>query len=640
MATKPLSAADAEKLKNYLKSGSVTPYSPEFLSQLSSALKDPPKSKGLAAKPLPKAPTPQSTGLLQSPNTEFTTDNVNPFTSPFTQDAMGPTVQETISAAKPGVRALPSAVPTVEGDPNIAVSQTAPQPKITKEVTTTTKPDNTKIEKVRHTEEAPKAAKPTASNGELLLGDNLRAGAAPVDDGKPKFNHDIPSMGSINGARMGPAEAPKEGMPIPDDDPYALPKKYRFDPTQTPVPIVAQYPAQMPAIPEGRLTNTEGLANAENTATQGLTTNISALAPLPKEEEERYAALRDQRLGQIYDNEAAAKDFITSYSPRTDLSALLSFIGSQLGRDYLMGYQKPAGLGDLVGMQDKLEENIAKAKTGLSDTDMQYLKARMGLQDSQKTKEEMTSILNNSLEIAKLKAASGNGSPSQQQDRAYLAKAYDDWSNTRQENPGAGAKISAYTQLSKYGADVNKLLTRNKGIPDPLSEDGAALAQNIATQITLANRYDALLGALTGGDLSLLEQTVGMTTDQLRNWVVTNLAPEKRTGLIKAMAKFQSSLSSKVNELDSQTQAQYGPGFPITHAQNVMIDHARRLKAYKSSRGAYLESLDKALRPLGADLTEEEDEEIDSLISPERKKVLQERLRKEQEAARAKGSKK
>lgn len=637
MATKPLSAADVEKLKGFLKSGSVTPYSPEFASKLAGMIKDPPKSKGLAAKPLLKTPTPQSTGLLQSPDTEFTTDNVNPYMNPFTQDAMGPTVQETVAAAKPGVPALPSAVPTVANDPNIAVSQTAPQPKTTKEVTTTKKANGDTVEKAKHVEEPVNKPAPKANpgNGELLLGDNLRAGAAPVDDGKPKTYHDMPAA-DVNGAPMGPSEAGVEPKMLPDDNPYELPGVYRFNPTAPPAPIVAQYPAQMPAIPEGRLTNTEGLIPAENTATQGLTTNISALAPLPKEEEERFAALRDQRLGQISDNEAAARDFITSYSPRTDMSALLSFIGSQLGRDYLKGYQKPAGLGDLVGMQDKLEENIAKAKTGLSDTDMQYLKARMGLQDSQKMMETLQNTYNNSQGLAKLKA-SGDLTTAQATNQANkmgaaLEARFKEYDDASTQNPGVGAKLEAYKTILESSVDIDKILARNGGaFPNPKSVDYDIINQKIAQQLVLMNKFRFLLGALQGADERIVRTGMGVDENTMPNWV-RSLSSDKREGIAQAQSSFQQSLIDEVNTMDSKIINKYERGAEFMKTPDLITYH----KGKVSEVNAVIKEL---LMNKPGPLTPKQQESLFKVITPEQRESIRRDVKKRSDAVKKSGGK-
>ena len=620
MIGQPLSAAELNKVKNYLMgsaleggTGSGIPYSPEYIEKLKAAAIAKPKPK--AAKGLLSAKPLQSTGLLQSPDTEFTTDNINPYTDAFTRDAVGPTVQETTAAARRGVPALPSAVATVPNDPNIAVSQLAP--KVSKEVTTTTKPDGTKSEKIKHVEEPIKTTpKPNTANGDFIPADAM-----------PKTRPDIPSLGDINGARMGPAEAPLEPQMIPDTMDVSLPEKYRFAPTPPAAPISAQHPATMPAIPEKRFKDTTGLVPAENTASQGLDTTISALAPLPSEEEASFNSLKEQRQAQIDEARAAASNFDSSYKPRTDMSALLSFIGSQLGRDYLKGYKAPAGLGDLVGMQDRLEQNIAKAKDGLSQTDLDYLKARMGLQYKRKTKEEWVSTFNNSLDIAKLKAAAAAKGTTPQQDRSFYDSAFKEYVKEG-DAPGEGSKIAAFLEASVMGEEVNKLLIRNNGVPDPLSVDGGILAGNIANQIIIANRYKSMLGALTGGDKKLLEQTVGMDTDQLKEWVVTNLSEDKREGLLRAMGRFQTSLSKAVSSLDEQARLRYGPEFESTYSPNVMRLHDRRMKSFKDSRANYLGSMSDALDVLGRKLSKEDYDELMSLASPEEKKLLEAEMRK------------
>ena len=518
MIGQPLSAAELNKVKNYLMgsaleggTGSGITYSPEYIEKLKAAAIAKPKPK--AAKGLLSAKPLQSTGLLQSPDTEFTTDNINPYTDAFTRDAVGPTVQETTAAARRGVPALPSAVATVPNDPNIAVSQLAP--KVSKEVTTTTKPDGTKSEKIKHVEEPIKTTpKPNTANGDFIPADAM-----------PKTQHNLSSLGDIIGARMGPAEAPLEPQMIPDTMDVSLPEKYRFAPTPPAAPISAQYPATMPAIPEERFKDTTGLLPAENTASQGLDTTISALAPLPSEEEASFNSLKEQRQAQIDEARAAAANFDSSYKPRTDMSALLSFIGSQLGRDYLKGYKAPAGLGDLVGMQDRLEQNIAKAKDGLSQTDLDYLKARMQLQDKQKTEESMGSKYMN-LEILKAKAA-GNPNSQTNLENKRQEDAEDRYATKIDYMP----KILGYTNILENSVEIKKIMRRNKGVPIGNLSDLNLLSQALSEQAILVNKYDAGLGALSGPDKKILDEVIGIGSDDLPKWLKTVGNSERLTAV-------------------------------------------------------------------------------------------------------------
>lgn len=520
MAGQPLSAAELEKVKNYLlngaaksNTGSVIPYSPEYIDKLAAMSKAPVRSKPKASKGLlaaKEAPIP--TGLLTSPESEFT------------QDSAAPVTQEFLSAANKGVAPAPSAVATVPNDPNIAASWA--KPKISKEVVTTTKPDGTKIEKAKHTEEAPKSPKTnTVANGDFIPADAM-----------PKTNHNMPPK-NVSGATVGPSisQDPTPQL-IPGTMNYEAPNVNRFDPTAPPVPIVAQYPMAMPPINPDEIQNTGDMIPAEKTVTQGLDTKIAALAPLPQDIQDRFNQVRDQRLSQVADNEQASKDFMSSYEPRTDMSALLSFIGSQLGRDYLAGYKKPAGLGDLVGIQDKLEENIAKAKTGLSDSDLQYLKARMQLQDTQKSSEEMKNLMK-SLQLAALKGSS-TGGLAEQKYQTQLSEAEQKAGERFATRPEFSDTLEGHNKIFGASANLNKILFNNGGAaPLPRTTEARKLNQAMAELIYLVNKYDAGLGALAAADSDYLKGALGFGTDKSK--IFEYLESNYNKGLVEAAKVFQ-----------------------------------------------------------------------------------------------------
>jgi len=309
--------------------------------------------------------------------------------------------------------------------------------------------------------------------------------------------------------------------------------------TEEPLKPVNAAPTNGDLIPAGAA-GAPGLAPAEESKSNTISTRTSRMANLPPADVAAFELLKNQRLDQIAANEAASRDFITSYQPRTDMSSLLSFFGSQLGRDYLKGYQKPSGLNELVGMQDKLEENIAKAKTGLSDTEMQYLKARMGLQDTTSKSETTADKLLN-LELLKQKnAGTGLGDEKFKDQLKRDEKAAKKEYMTTKE---FGKTLDAHDKIFQASANINKVLYARGGTaPLPGTEDAKQFAQAAAELIYLVNQYDADLGALAAADSEYLKKSLGFTGEAAGEYLQSVYSP---AGLMEAVQRFQDKMKAK-----------------------------------------------------------------------------------------------
>lgn len=292
-------------------------------------------------------------------------------------------------------------------------------------------------------------------------------------------------------------------------------------------------------IPAGAIgAPTGGMKNAEASKSTTTGTTASRLVDLPPDVLAAYDALRAQREAQITDAQGAARDFTTSYEPRTDMSALLSFFGSQTGRDYMSGYKKPGGLNELVGIQDKLEENIAKAKTGLSDTELQYLKARMGLQETTKTS---TTDSNKELDAALLanKIARGDGLAGEKFDDQKKRDESDkmkEFLNTKE----FGKTLDAQKKMFEASANVNKVLYNRNGVaPFPGTPEAKQFAAAAAQLVFLVNQYDADLGALAAADAEYLNQYLGFKTQaKFAEFLESNYSP----GLLESVRRYQDQL--------------------------------------------------------------------------------------------------
>ena len=294
-------------------------------------------------------------------------------------------------------------------------------------------------------------------------------------------------------------------------------------------------------VPGGALPG-KTMANAENTQSKTVGTTASRLVDLPPDVLAAYDALRQQREAQILDAEAAAGDFATSYEPRTDMSALLSFFGSQTGRDYMSGYKKPGGLNELVGMQDKLEENIAKAKTGLSDTELQYLKARMGLQETTKTSTTDSNKDMNAELLAKKLLAGGDGLGAAKFEGQTKRDETDKMTEflTKKE---FGKTLDAHDKMFQASSNVNKILYNRDGkAPAPGTTEARKFSQAVAELIYLVNSFDAELGALAAADVEYLEGALGFKN---KNKAIEFLESNYNEGLIEAVRVFQDRLEQQ-----------------------------------------------------------------------------------------------
>jgi len=364
------------------------------------------------------------------------------------------------------------------------------------------------------------------------------------------------------------------------------------------------------------------MANAENTQSKTVGTTASRLIDLPPDVQAAYDALRQQREAQILDAQGASQDFMSSYEPRTDMSALLSFFGSQTGRDYMSGYKKPGGLNELVGMQDKLEENIAKAKTGLSDTELQYLKARMGLQETTKTSTTDSNKDMNAELLAKKLLAGGDGLGAAKFDEQIKRDergAKKEYLTTKEFGP----TLEAHDKIFQASANINKVLyARGGAAPLPGTEDATQFAQAAAELIYLVNQYDAGLGALAAADSKYLKKAIGLNdSEEIGEYLKSVYSP---VALMEAMRRFQDKMKdSSLKRLKAvkKTYSEYPSVLDmINDTESAVLPAIQEMELSRTGKGKEQTQSKKSAE-------DEEAERIYQSLSPEDKARVDKKLK-------------
>lgn len=469
--------------------------------------------------------------------------------------------------------------------------------------------------------------------------DNLQGGAAPVtqnsidslNKGAPWGNPTPPvdnMLGTPNLAMNTPVPMPEKESPTPGSrevthttkpDGTEIKKiKDTVDEPKTQKTDTAngdRIPAGANGVPG------PSMANAENTQSKTVGTTASRLVDLPPDVMAAYDALRKQREAQILDAQGASQDFMSSYEPRTDMSALLSFFGSQTGRDYMSGYKKPGGLNELVGMQDKLEENIAKAKTGLSDTELQYLKARMGLQETTKTSTtDSNKDMNAELLAKKLLAGDGlGGQKFDEQIKRDDKAAKKEYLTTKEFGP----TLEAHDKIFQASANINKVLyARGGAAPLPGTEDATQFAQAAAELIYLVNQYDAGLGALAAADSKYLKKAIGLNdSEEIGEYLKSVYSP---VALMEAMRRFQDKMKdSSLKRLKAvkKTYSDYPSVLNmITDTENAILPAIQEMELSRTGKGKGQTQSKKSAE-------DEEAERIYQSLSPEDKARVDKKLK-------------
>lgn len=284
----------------------------------------------------------------------------------------------------------------------------------------------------------------------------------------------------------------------------------------------------------------------------------------------------DQQRGGVEDLQNQLQNYATTMKPQLDLSPLLALADSWNGpgSNLSKGYNKPTSPEDRVAQLMQLQQGVQKARSGLSENDINLLKDEMGarvkLADLSSRKEEL-----------QLKREENNIAKTANQDFKDTKLTQDSMNAFSKDYQ---SKFAQSNIMANAIADLKQRIKENGGRP-PIND--AKFNSDVGLLIPAYNQAYAGLGALAGHDVGYLESGTGVTND-LGTQVSKLLTGKEDNGAtMQILDKLDQNLTKTYDDAKKIVHTRFaGRVDPLMDEHYVAYQAARRLGQKQGSSSA------------------------------------------------------
>lgn len=260
---------------------------------------------------------------------------------------------------------------------------------------------------------------------------------------------------------------------------------------------------------------------------EGLYRTPETAALLKQLDEAHQGAIGGQEQG-VTAAEQQLKDYLAKNEDKLDLTPLLQLADTWTGSSLSRGYQKPETEIQRMGVINELQNGLNKARTGLTQQQTDYLKDRFGIINNA----EQTAAMR---DTAKAKLAEGEAAK-ESKDAIRADEKLMQYG--REYHKDYGDPIKNLGSFASTVTDLKNMMAKNGGqVPGPSSPLFAEYRAAVGKLTTRYNSDIAKLGALAGGDLGILRDTLGQGTDAVENWKRQNFfsSPESASRILDSL---------------------------------------------------------------------------------------------------------
>ena len=266
----------------------------------------------------------------------------------------------------------------------------------------------------------------------------------------------------------------------------------------------------------------------------------------------QMAANRDMSTAQQQMGISQYEDLLKAQLERNqnqqiDLSPLASLVDTWTGSNLAAGYRRPTDARTNLQTTEALQQGLQKAKGALTDDQVASLGQRAGM--LQKGDETMAGLLTAQAKMKEQGLASGDLRERRMDDKALSAR--------KDYNEKFGTNLDHLGQFAASITDVKDIMKSNGG-EVPL--DGPARAEYNSAVAMMLTRYNtdvAKLGALSGGDLNLLQKAIANGPDAVSSWF-TQRFTGGAGGIMKVLNSLETGVDRSVANTKDRVKSIYG----------------------------------------------------------------------------------
>ena len=239
----------------------------------------------------------------------------------------------------------------------------------------------------------------------------------------------------------------------------------------------------------------------------------------------------------VGEQEQMLKAYLGAMKPQTDMSSIAALVDSWYGGNLAKSMPKALSGQDIASTATNLQSAVQKARTGLSEADMQLLKDQ--LNSRLKLKE-----LDDSRVEKLLKAEQING---QKLQNAVLKNEKMDYDQRNAFQKQYSPVFDSMNDMNRYALGIKSSLQGKSEIPlnDP------TIKSNAANLIESFNQAKAKLGALTGSDKKMLEHGI-MVSNEISSMLANRLMGIKPSDITRRMDEMVKVNDYFVDSLDKK----------------------------------------------------------------------------------------
>lgn len=273
-------------------------------------------------------------------------------------------------------------------------------------------------------------------------------------------------------------------------------------------------------------------------------------------------SVNDQKKN-VTDQEQMLKAYLSSMSPQTDISSLAALADTWYGGHSAQSYAKPISGKDIVGNQMQLQGALQKARTGVSEADLNLLKDQ--LSGRLKLKELGDRTVDNDLKRAQAKLTNLQ-SDSLKNEKVDIA------AREAFNNFAASNNLSQVNNLADGALRVKGLLGGKTELP----VNDQVLMGAMADVMTAYNEGVAKLGALAVDDKSILQVGTQTATD-LKGMLFKRLSGVTPADVNTSMDRLIKTTDQIMDAVDKKQKATWGG-----RTDNLMSTYRKDYEARKN----------------------------------------------------------